>query len=178
MEMKSTQLNLRALEPQDIETLYDWENDFETWKYTNTLVPFSKFDLEQFVLSSDKDPFIHKQVRFMIEVVSSAQKKVPVGTIDLYEFDPINKRAGVGVMIIQEERGKHYASMALEKLKYYAFNILNLHQIFCNIASDNTSSIHLFEGAGFEKSGVKKEWIFSNNGWKDELTMQLINKHQ
>ena len=33
---------LRALEPEDVELLYTWENDHLIWQVSNTLIPFSR----------------------------------------------------------------------------------------------------------------------------------------
>lgn len=174
--MNCEKIKLRALEPDDIERLYQWENDTEIWKYTNTLVPVSKFDLEQFVLSSDKDPYKQKQVRFIIDVMGNEGKVSSIGTADLFEFEPRHRRAGVGIMITKKARRNHFATMALEQLIKYAFEVLNLHQLFCNIALNNDYSIALFKKLGFEKSGIKKEWLFEDNKWTDEIMMQLLNK--
>lgn len=174
--MNNETIELRALEPDDIERLYRWENDMEIWKYTNTLVPFSKFDLEQFVLSSDKDPYKQKQVRFIIDLTPKEGKTISIGTADLFEFEPRHRRAGVGIMIAKEARRNHFATIALEQLIKYAFDVLNLHQLFCNIAVNNENSIALFKKLGFEQSCVKKDWLFEDNKWTDEIMMQLLNK--
>ena len=53
-------IRLRALEPQDVATLYQWENDTAIWVASNTQVPFSKFVLEQYVAASHLDLHTNK----------------------------------------------------------------------------------------------------------------------
>jgi diamine N-acetyltransferase len=165
---------LRALEPEDIDLLYQWENDRESWHLSNTLTPFSRFALEQYVMAADQDIFTAKQLRLMIDK-NEADGKECIGAIDLFDFDPVNKRAGIGILISKKERNKGFASEALKSLIQYCFNTLELHQLFCNIETTNASSLKLFQKQGFEITGNKKEWIRKNNQWDDEYFLQLIN---
>ena len=60
--MISENIKLRALEPSDVQLLFEWENDLSIWHLSNTIAPFSKFDLEQYILNSDKDIYSSKQI--------------------------------------------------------------------------------------------------------------------
>lgn len=40
--MKYKDIRLRALEPEDLELLYSWENNLSYWVISNTITPFSK----------------------------------------------------------------------------------------------------------------------------------------
>lgn len=169
--MRGKTINLRAIEPADIDILYKWENDTSIWYLSNTIEPFSKFILEQYILSSNQDIYSKKQLRLMIDINES---KKTIGSIDLFDFDPKNKRAGIGILINKNERGKGYASEALELLINYSFHTLDLHQLYCNISADNNVSLKLFHNFGFEIIGLKKQWNFINDKWMDEYMLQLI----
>lgn len=171
--LKSKNIELRALEPSDVDLLYQWENDEELWYLSNTLVPFSKFTLEQYVLGASQDIFTSKQLRLMIDKKSKATRKT-IGSIDLFDFDPANKRAGIGILIINSERNKGGASEALKILISYCFDVLQLHQVYCNIASNNEASIRLFKKFNFVHSGTKKDWIKVKDRWVDEEIFQLL----
>lgn len=172
---KEYTLVLRAMEPQDIDLLYAWENNMDLWKLGNHRIPFSRFDLEQYVLSSDKDPYTHKQVRFMIDLLDQEKQKRTIGNADLFDFDPANQRAGIGILIVAEERNKGYAHRALEQLIHYAFQVLNLHQLYANVLTSNTISIELFKKSNFKTIGLKKDWNLFHGQWEDEIMLQLIN---
>jgi len=164
-------IRFRALEPEDIDLLYEWENDAEIWEISNTYEPFSKFILAKYIRESNRDIYESKQMRLVIETTDGA----PVGAIDLFDFDPFHFRAGVGILIHDEkDRKLGYASDALELLCQYAANYLRLHQLFANISEDNLASIHLFKKAGFELAGTKKDWRRTLSGWKSELMFQKI----
>jgi len=172
MLLKNDRLILRALEPEDLNLLYVWENDPENWSISNTISPFSKYTLEQFIAASQQDIYATRQMRLII-----CEKKTlkAIGCIDLFDFDPLNKRAGIGILIGEKDfRKKGYASGALELIIDYCFNKLDLHQLFCNIGSDNNDSLKLFENHQFKICGLKKQWLKTSEGYSDEYTLQLI----
>lgn len=173
--MLGPNLLLRAPEPTDIDTIFRWENDIRIWHLGNTLSPFSRFAIEQFVMNTDNDIFSSKQLRLMIDWHSSGDGTKTVGSIDLFDFDPLHKRAGIGILIDESSRKKGFASEALNLLVEYCFTILSLHQLYCNIEQNNIESIRLFTKAGFTNCGNKKEWLFRDGKWTDELMLQLIS---
>jgi len=167
-------INLRAPEPEDLDLLYSWENNTTVWQISGTLVPFSRFVLKQYLENTGKDIFEMKQLRLIIQL---NRNKRPVGAIDLFDFDPFNSRVGVGILIADpSDRRKGYAREALETVMTYCFDVLQLHQIYCNIASGNQSSIKLFAAAGFELIGEKKDWLKREDGFEGELLLQCIKK--
>ncbi|MGD0341760.1 MAG: GNAT family N-acetyltransferase, partial [Bacteroidales bacterium] len=137
--MKFEKIKLRALEPEDLELLYEWENNDSYWVISNTVAPFSRYTLRRYLENSHKNIFETGQLRLMIELVPG---KKTIGTIDLFDFDPFHKRAGVGILIADDaERRKGYASMALKCLIDYCFKTLQLHQLYCNILANNCESM-------------------------------------
>ena len=170
--LSDSQIHLRALEPSDIDLLFQWENDTSFWQVSNTLTPFSRHVLEQYVLNSQSDIYTTRQLRLIIEL---EKNKKPVGCIDLFDFDPHHKRAGIGILIADKsEQGKGYASAALILLIRYSFTTLCLNQLYCNITADNEASIRLFRKMGFIEAGLKKQWLNDSGVWKDEYLFQLI----
>ncbi len=171
MKLQGDHISLRAIEPADIELLYNWENDTENWKVSNTQTPFSRFVLEQYITSAHQDIYTVKQLRLMICNVDNKA----VGCIDLFDFEPNHQRAGLGILIAEKsDRRKGYASEALNILIQYCFSSLNLHQLYCNITYDNEASVVLFQKHGFLITGIKKQWIRESGLFKDELLLQKI----
>jgi len=168
-------IKLRAPEPDDIDFLFDLENDSRLWHLSNTQSPFSRFDMEQYVLQFDKDIYTARQLRFIIEKVEGKNKQT-IGTIDIFDFEPKHKRAGIGITLLEDERGKGFAATALKILIRFVFEYLKMHQLYCDIEVDNLPSIKLFEKAGFVLSGVKKHWLLRGNEKIDVQFYQLIKK--
>jgi diamine N-acetyltransferase len=164
-------ISLRPLEPDDIELLYRWENNMEIWNVSNTRTPFSKYILAEYLKESAKDIYETKQLRLIIQ----NEALVPVGAVDLFDFDPYHMRAGIGILIHRAENRHHgYATDALNAIFGYALEVLGLKQLYANIATSNEMSIHLFEKTGFEKTGTKKNWLKTTSGWEDEILLQKM----
>jgi len=174
--LEEKNIKLRALEPSDAELIYQWENDTSVWHAGNTIEPFSRHIILQYVRNATMDLFQSRQLRMMIDLKDHHnQPSRTIGSIDLFEIDPLHQRAGIGILIHkQEDRNQGYADQALRVIIKYAFQVLFLHQLFCHIDHDNTPSLKLFKNNGFQVTGTKKDWIRTKQGWKDELMLQLI----
>lgn len=171
--LKGENIYLRALEPEDLEFVYKVENDEKIWHVSNTNTPYSRYLIRQYLENAHQDIYEAKQLRL---AVCNNNHFMPIGLIDLFEYDPKNNRAGIGILIKnQEDRQLGAGSEAVELLISYAFSKLNLHQIFANIAIENEASIRLFTNFGFQQIGVKKEWNLVGGKYKDEAMFQLIN---
>ena len=172
LRLKGDKVYLRALEAEDLQFLYELENNTEIWEISGTLTPYSKHVLKKYLEHAHRDIFEVKQLRLCI----CNKENKPIGLIDLFDFDPKNRRAGVGLIISEKgERKKGAGSEALSLLTKYAFSILGLHQIFANVSEDNEASISLFENMGFQRAGLKKEWIRAGGRYKNEIMFQKIN---
>jgi diamine N-acetyltransferase len=169
--MTSEHILLRAPEPSDIEKLYEWENDESLWHFGNTIAPLSRYDVEQFILNSQHDIYQNRQLRLMIELIDT---HAIIGAIDLFDFEPTHRRAGVGVIIEKHFQQKGYAKESLQLLIKYAFRHIHLHQLYCNIISHHAASIKLFTHCGFEIVATHKHWLLVNNKWEDMFFLQLI----
>lgn len=163
---------LRALEPEDLSFLFENENDEDFWQVSHTQQPFSKYLLKKYLENAHLDIFEIKQLRLIIALIETDEA---VGMIDLYDYNPKHKRAGVGVLVLKKFQKKGYASEALQLIIKHAFNQLDIYQLFACIGADNLKSIQLFESAQFKVSGIKKDWNFYKGAFHDELFFQLIN---
>nr|WP_298995497.1 GNAT family protein [uncultured Polaribacter sp.] len=166
-------IKLRALEKEDLNFLYQIENNESFWQVSHTQTPFSKYMLKLYLENAHLDIYQAKQLRLIIEENNTNQQ---VGMIDLFDFNPKHKRAGIGILIHPDFQEIGYAFEALSLLINYTFTHLDLHQLYANITEDNSKSISLFEKNNFVKTGIKKDWIFTNNNYKSEILYQLINK--
>jgi diamine N-acetyltransferase len=164
---------LRKPEPEDIDFLCALENDPTIWWVSDTRTPFSRWQIKLHIENSVYDIFTNKELRL---IIIQKESNRPVGIVDLFDFDPLHDRAGVGIIILPEYRNMSFASQCLDIIKSYCFNWLNLNQIWCNIDADNSVSIKLFESAGFRKSGELKKWKKSEDIYKDVNFYQLIKE--
>lgn len=169
--LKSQKIHLRALEPADVELLYQWENDTAVWGVSQTLLPFSRHVLQRFIAEQRQDIYTTRQARFVIETLADPR---PVGLIDLFDLDPANARAGVGILVYgAENQRKGYAEEALRIVCRYGAGVLGLHQLYADIGASNAASRALFEKCGFRECGKKQDWLKTPDGWQDEYMYQL-----
>lgn len=169
--IRGSKCRLRAVEVGDIDIMYKWENDPAVWSVSGVVAPISRYSFEQFVAEQQAGIFSTHQLRLIVQTCDGEA----VGTVDLYDFDPVNMRAGVGVLIYDEcNRRRGYATEALELLCTYAREVLRLHQLWCGVAANNRASLALFRRAGFRSMGRNREWLMTSDGWVDELRFQKI----
>ncbi|MDY2587688.1 GNAT family N-acetyltransferase [Winogradskyella aquimaris] len=173
VNLKGQHIYLRALEPEDLEFIYGIENDTALWSLSDTLTPYSRFNLRQYLENAQQDIFEAKQLRLAICIMDDTT----IGLIDVFDFDVKNKRAGIGILIKDEaKRSKGYGKEALELLVSYCFKTLHLHQVYANISESNLASLKLFESNGFKKIGLKADWRFDGQQFSNEFMLQLINE--
>lgn len=242
MMLRGEWIRLRAVEPDDVDLLFVWENDETVWQVSGTVEPFSRAQMERFVAAQCESDIVRRgDLRLIIEAPDDAKHPAarpdddeaaraavqladdeathpaarpddevpertcgpahdsdqppvrlpspdtgthndpirthfrPVGAIDLFDYDPLHQRAGAGILIHRcDDRGRGYATDALDTLCRYARERLRLHQLWCEIDPDNTASLRLFRRAGFVQSGLKRDWQWSPQGYRDILLLQKI----
>lgn len=166
-------MQLRAPEPDDLEFLYQLENDPELWAVSDVLpAPVPRHTLREYLRHAAASLAEAGQLRLII----NAEDGEPVGTLDLYDHSPLHQRAGVGITILRKYRRRGYAQTALGQLLPYARQHLQLHQLYCTVASTNLGSLKLFRKIGFRRVGVRRDWLRTTApvGWVDAVEMQII----
>lgn len=167
----SENIRLRALEPEDLELLYRWENDPELWRVGNTLSPYSRYILKEYITESHRDLFDLKQLRLMVQLRSTG---ATIGMVDLFDFEPHHCRAGVGILLDPLYQRNGLATEALGLLVDYAFSFLKLHQLYVHIPVMNEPSKALFTRCRFTITGILTDWIALPEGYSDVLVMQRL----
>jgi len=174
VKLSSEHIKLRAPESTDLEVFFAWENDPDVWLITQTQSPFSRDTLRSYLENAHKDLYEYRQLRMVIEDVNADR---PLGTVDFFDFDPANKRVGVGVFIaLPADRRHGYAREALAVALDFAFEQYDLEQVYCNILSSNEASLNLFGRLGFETVGLKKRWVREGSRWHDEYLLQKLKE--
>ncbi len=170
MFIKNDTIALRCAEPEDAQQIYRWENDRRVWRVSGTIAPYTLFHIEQFLLNNN-DLTSQKQLRLMIDLNATHES---IGCIDIYDYDALNERAKIGILIDEAYRHQGYAAQALSLCLDYLFNDLMLHQVYCTVDATNVESQRLFEQQGFVRCGIRKDWIKTPEGFIDEWEYQKI----
>jgi len=151
-------IKLRKLEPSDLPFLYLWENDASVWADGDNHNPLSQQDLRDYIESTTGDIYKDGQLRLIIE-----EDGVTMGCIDLFDFDPRNRKAALGMYIAPEHRAKGVGRQALEQLEAYAFNHLNLRLLYAVIATNNAPCSALYRSAGYQPSSPLPAWTLESD---------------
>lgn len=149
--------------------MYRWENDTELWRVSGTTAPFSRQMLMRLIEEQQYDIYTTRQLRLVVEAEGMA-----VGAVDLFEFDPQNRRAGVGVVIDAAFRRRGMATDALQATERYAREVLHLHQLWCSVTEDNEASLALFRRLGYVECGRRRDWIITPDKAFDEILLQKL----
>lgn len=171
MFLQSSLLRLRAPELSDLDYLFHVENDTREWMVSACKVPYSRFQLQQYIETNTHDLYVDKQLRLMIERVDDNQV---VGVIDLFDFSPADRRAEMGIVVDRECRGKGYGREALMLLCDYAECVLDLRQLYAYVFEDNVSARQLFASSGFELTATLPDWVFRNKKFRSVCLYQRL----
>ncbi len=164
-------IKLRALELEDLTLLYKWENDRSIWADSSTFAPYSLNQLTDYITNYDGDIYKARQLRLMID---DADTGITVGSIDIYDFDPVNARAYIGFLIDPEYRNLGYAKTAVTEVADYCRNRFSLNQLAAIASVKNVGSRQVLLSCGFQVSGLLKNWIKTNAGeYADAEIFQL-----
>jgi diamine N-acetyltransferase len=170
--LRNNNIQLRLLEPEDLDLLYTWENDSSLWTSGNTVSPYSRYTLKEYIAQSHLNIYEVRQLRLMVELRMSGKG---AGLVDIYDFDPHNRKAAVGILVDSQYQRKGIATEALNLLADYAFSFLKLHQLYAYIPVSNEPSKSLFLRCGFIISGILSDWISIDKRFSDVLFVQRIN---
>ena len=168
--MQYSSIKLRTVVPEDIDLIYKWETSTDAYERSDDFRLISRESVELFIeQSTDADIFIKQQARFM-----AYDGNHTVGCVDLFNYDPYNRHADVGIIVDRPFRRKGYATKMLCLIEEYAKSSVNLHQISCSVGQDNTASIRLFEKCGYIHCGTLAQWIWDGKEWIDKHIYQKI----
>ena len=174
MLLEGVKCRLRACEPHDIDYIHRQENNPSVWEVSGTVAPYSRYSIENFVAEQQAGIYATHQLRLIVECTADGRR---VGMVDLFDFDPVNLRAGVGILICDPTDRRHgYATEALGLLCDYAREVLRLHQRGCGVDESNRASLSLFRRAGFVRTGRRRDWRLTAEGWRDEIEFSMIFK--
>jgi|SRR5574344_553443 diamine N-acetyltransferase len=162
-EKKKNEVTLRAIEPEDLDVLYEIENDRDVWDCGPTSVPYSRYVLHKYLSAAVCDIYADKELRLII--CNAAGESI--GILDLVNFEPRHLRAEVGIVLRSDCRHKGYAASALSKLKAYCSHTLHLHQLYAIVNNKNQSSIQLFQSSGFQRNGILYDWFLEGDKYSD-----------
>jgi len=164
----------RPFRENDWEAVYDWVKDpaiKNNFRFTQR--ELTAKDMKQYVqqqLSNDGSQYIN----FVLYDLADLDQKY-IGTVSLKKIDLQDQNAELAIVISDAAyRGKGYGQEALYLICKYGFSTLSLHKIYLTCVAHNQSAIKAYQNFGFVHEGLRKEQIFQNGQFYDEVLMGIL----
>ena len=165
---------LRKISKNDCKFLFNSLKEEEIIKYTS-IGPLKSLNHSKQLIKNHLNYWKkNKQFNYIIELYKN-KKKTPIGLINLWNINWLNKRAEIGIWLVPKHRGQGNARRAINLLKIIAFEFLRLNRLEVHIAKKNNSSINLFKNCGFKQEGILKDYLYLRGIFHDAITLALIN---
>ena len=162
---------LRALEPTDLDLLYEIENDPDVWDVTSSPSPWSRWALRQYLESQPADIAQTGQLRLVVE---SGSVDGGMGFVVLFSYDALQRRAEVGIAIRRSARRTHLGLAALQALQHYAKNHLHLRLLYAKIRTADEACHKLFQAAAYRRVATLPQWHLTADGAVDVDVLSLV----
>jgi RimJ/RimL family protein N-acetyltransferase len=160
----------RAVDEEDLKTLYFMRRDEDINDMLFTLYPISMFNQKnwlQNMLQSQTDKV------FMVDEIVEQQT---IACVRLSNIDFINRKMEVGCDILSNFRGKGFCSKIYESLLKYCFDEMGMNQVYLHVLSNNEKAIKCYESVGFTKVCVLREWVWKKGGYQDVELYSVFTK--
>ncbi|KAM5354769.1 hypothetical protein ACJ41O_001415 [Fusarium nematophilum] len=87
-----------------------------------------------------------------------------------------HRTTDIGISLAKPYQGKGYGREAINWMLDWGFRHAGLHTIGIAAASYNPKAVHLYQDVGFTLEGRRRETIWQNRAWYDELVFGITEK--
>jgi RimJ/RimL family protein N-acetyltransferase len=159
-------VRLRAIEPEDWETFYAWNQDTAAMRGLNLAqFPQSKASAREWAANWATRPAERDNAFFVIENLDGEI----VGSIDSKECDPRHGTFSYGLGVRREHYRKGYATEAVLLLLRHLFRERRYQKVTIHVYSFNEPSLRLHERLGFQQEGRLRRMFFVDGAWVDKV---------
>ena len=162
---------LRAGEREDIPLFVRWMNDHRTSRTLGLEAPISIASETQWF-----DRMLERQGKdgfFFVACLRADDR--PIGTIGLFELQPTDGSAGLGISIGDPaDTGHGHGSDMLRALLGWAFATLRLERVWLDVYDFNDGARRVYERVGFVHEGVLRHAIFREGRYVDVHRMAIL----
>lgn len=172
----TTNIQLKPHTLKNAEKLTAWFNDEEIAFFSDDEAPLeenvsiteTKEILIRWINTPENGSIIHYAIHRI-------EDDAFIGFLMIAHIDRYNHRCDIGIVIGEKkEWGKGYAQEALSAAIDHCFEHLNMNRIGAEIYAFNHRSILLFSTLGFKHEGTKRNYVFKNGQYEDELMYSLL----
>ena len=172
--IETTRLLLRALSPDDADTLfYLRSNELVTAHFNrapDASVEATRAKMEEILQLQEKNEAI-----FWVITLKESPEEM-IGNIGYWQINKAHHRAEIGYLLHPAYWKKGIMKEALLAVIDYAFNTMKLHSIEANINPENLASAALLESCNFKKEAFFKENYYYDGVYYDSIIYSRLNK--
>ena len=167
--LESENVYLRPVEQEDMERMYEAQQNAEIRRLTGSKDVFSRDDIDQYYerIRSDEN-----RVDFAICLKGTEEA---IGDITLMNISQ-SDRNGITRIAINEQThfGQGYGTEAMNLMLDFAFGNLNLHRVQLDVISYNERAIKSYEKAGFKVEGRIRDELYYDFKYHDSIIMGIL----
>lgn len=170
--LKGKKVVLRPLSLKDAGRFCRWLADREVTKFLSMYdqAPISIKEEMEWIRKSNRDK---SNFRLAIDTIDGRH----IGTVSLNSIDDFNKNAEYGIFIGDKRYwGQGYGTEAGKLMVDYGFKKLKLHRIYLRYLAYNIRGLKSYLKAGFKSEGRKRQHIFRDGFWHDEVLMGILRE--
>jgi RimJ/RimL family protein N-acetyltransferase len=165
-------VRLRALEPEDLERATKWMNDPEVTRFLFVRYPISRVEEERWLREASTNNFA-TGLRLAIETKDG----VHIGSIDLRNTSPEDRRASLGVVIGEPEYwSKGHGTDAIMTILRFAFRQMNLNRVSLEVFETNERALACYRKCGFREEGRLRQERFKHGRYWDAIVMGILRE--
>ncbi len=163
---------LRALEPRDLDALYQQKNDPEVAELlAGFSAGYSRADLDDWLA------FHRQQKDELLWAVADAQSDRCLGHAGFYRIDHRVRAAEYAIMLGDKEHwGRGLGTAVSRRLVAYGFEALNLNRVALSVLAHNDRARRLYAALGFREEGVLRQAQFKGGRYCDLVLMALLRE--
>lgn len=168
--LSTSRLELRALEPEDLDLLYTIENDETLWDVCDDTAPYSRYALRQYIANQPQDLYQCRELRL---IVVEKETNEAVGVVDLVNYSPKNQRAEISIALLREKRTFGFGGEAIFLLENYVQRFYGLRMLYAMVSScHNRLAYNMFTRLGYAHVATLPMWHKRGDSYEDIDVLQ------
>jgi RimJ/RimL family protein N-acetyltransferase len=171
-ELVTERLVLRALRPDDAETMLAYRADPDIMRY-QSWEPQSLDDVHAFIAGlATSEPYAPGTWRQLAITLRATGELIGDCGVHVPQHAP--EQAEFGMSLASAFHGHGYAAEAIQALLRLAFDTLGKHRVFGSVDPRNAASVALMRRTGFRQEAHFVESLRFKGEWADDVVFALL----